>query len=32
MWELVEERRGTGRFDAAWYTLRTTGRPSVTIR
>jgi SAM-dependent methyltransferase len=25
-WELVEERRGTGRFEACWYTLRATGR------
>lgn len=25
-WELIEERRGNGRFEACWYTLRATGR------
>jgi SAM-dependent methyltransferase len=28
-WELVEERRGTGRFESCWYTLRATGRPRL---
>lgn len=25
-WDLVEERRGTGRFESRWYTLRSTAR------
>jgi SAM-dependent methyltransferase len=28
-WELVEERRGTGRFESCWYALRATGRPRL---
>jgi SAM-dependent methyltransferase len=26
-WELIGERRGSGRFEACWYTLRSTAPP-----